>query len=51
MKDIEILGLPTSEFENPSHPQRKGCMCLAKKQILACKPGRCDHKCLYCFWK
>ena len=50
-KDIQILGQDTLEFENPSHPQRKGCMCLAKKQILACKPGRCDHKCLYCFWK
>ncbi len=50
-KDIQILGQDTLEFENPSHPQRKGCMCIAKKQILACKPGRCDHKCLYCFWK
>ena len=50
-KDIQILGKDTNEYEQPADQQRKGCMCIAKKQILARKPGRCDHKCLYCFWK
>lgn len=51
MKDIQILGQATGEYENPDTPQRKGCMCIAKKQILRGKPGRCAHKCLYCFWR
>ena len=50
-KDLRILGLDPSEYGRPENPQRKTCMCLAKKQILGVKPGRCEHKCLYCFWK
>lgn len=50
-KDLRILGLDPSEYGRPENPQRKTCMCLAKKQILGVKPVRCEHKCLYCFWR
>lgn len=50
-KDLRILGLDPSEYGRPENPQRKTCMCLAKKQILGVKPSRCEHKCLYCFWR
>lgn len=53
-RDLELLGLPESEcitYGRPEKKQRGDCMCLAKKQILGVKPGRCPHGCLYCFWK
>lgn len=49
-KDLEILKLDKSEYGAPTSKQRQSCMCLAKKQILGVKPGRCQHQCLYCFW-
>lgn len=39
------------EYDLPKKPQRPTCHCLAKKQILGVKPGRCPHKCIYCYWK
>lgn len=49
-KDLYILtGL--LEGELPEKPQRKTCLCLAKRQILGVKPRRCPHQCLYCFWR
>lgn len=51
LKDIEILNKNTDEYGQPKKKQREDCMCIAKKQILGVKPGRCAHQCLYCFWK
>ena len=52
LKDIEILcPADMSLYGAPDKKQRGECMCLAKKQILGVKPGRCPHGCLYCFWK
>lgn len=49
--DLLILGKDVSEYGYPDKKQRQECQCLAKKQILSVKPGRCAHQCLYCFWK
>ena len=50
-KDLYLLGKDSAEYGYPERKQRPECMCLAKKQILGVKPGRCPHGCLYCFWK
>lgn len=50
-EDLKILGVNLSDYGPPAKKQRGECMCLAKKQILGVKPGRCAHGCLYCFWK
>ena len=53
-KDLELLGIESFdrfEYNSPAKKQRSDCQCLAKKQILGVKPGRCPHNCLYCFWK
>lgn len=53
-KDLDLLGFPNTsrrDYGAPETKQRGDCMCLAKKQILGVKPGRCPHGCLYCFWK
>lgn len=50
-KDLNILNQNTDEYGFPNQKQRSLCGCLAKKQILGVKPGRCPHKCLYCYWK
>lgn len=52
-KDIEILGLQDKIILEASAEQRKTCKCPANKSELIRKgqPHRCEHKCLYCFWK
>ena len=53
-KDLALLGIDFNvrqEYGAPDKKQRGDCKCLAKKQILGTKPGRCPHGCLYCFWK
>lgn len=49
--DLRILREDPKEYGFPSVPQRSTCLCLAKKQILGVKPGRCPHNCVYCYWK
>jgi DNA repair photolyase len=51
ISDLKILNLDPNDYGMPSQPQRSTCLCLAKRQILGVKPGRCPHKCLYCYWK
>lgn len=49
-RDMEILGVDM-EIEGTGR-QRPVCLCANnKKQIIRRKPGRCEHKCLYCYWK
>ncbi|MBQ8482858.1 MAG: DUF1848 family protein [Bacteroidales bacterium] len=52
-KDIDILGLRDKIFLESSAGQRKTCGCPANKSELIRKgrPHRCEHKCVYCFWK
>lgn len=52
-KDIDILGLTDKITLEASAEQRKTCGCPANKSELIRKgrPHRCEHKCLYCFWK
>lgn len=51
LKDLEILGLNPNDYMFVAPKRRITCQCLPKKQILGIKPGRCNHRCLYCFWK
>lgn len=51
-KDLDILGIKDIEL-TASAEQRHNCGCPANKSelIRAGRPHRCEHKCLYCFWK
>ena len=51
-KDIDILGLTDKITLEGSAEQRDSCGCPANKtQIIKVKPYRCEHKCLYCYWR
>ena len=51
-KDIDILGLTDEITLVGSAEQRKSCGCPSNKsELLKIKPKRCEHKCLYCYWK
>lgn len=51
-KDLDILGIKDITLM-ASAEQRHHCGCPANKSelIRAGRPHRCEHKCLYCFWK
>ena len=55
--DLKRMGLeqkehPLTDAEFTINPQqRSGCKCLGVKQELLSTRGRCEHKCLYCYWK
>ena len=51
-RDIDILGLTDKISLEGSAEQRDSCGCPANKtQIIKVKPHRCEHKCLYCYWR
>ena len=51
-RDIDILGLADKITLEGSAEQRDSCGCPANKtQIIKVKPHRCEHKCLYCYWR
>ena len=51
-KDIDILGLTNEIILEGKKDGRKECQCPANKfELIKNKPHRCEHKCLYCFWK
>ena len=51
-KDIDILGLNDVIKLEGNKGQRSSCHCPAnKKELIKGKPNRCEHECLYCFWK
>lgn len=51
-KDIDILGLTDEIVLEGKKEQRGTCDCPANKyQLWRGKPERCEHKCLYCYWK
>lgn len=47
--DFQILGVYNDNFAGGY--QRRGCMCLAGKTELLNSKTRCQHQCLYCYWK
>lgn len=51
IRDILALGKDPENYGLPLRKQRPTCLCLAKKQILGVKPGRCPHNCAYCYWR
>lgn len=51
-KDIEILGLNGKITLIGNKQQRKNCKCPSNKtELIRQKPHRCEHHCMYCFWK
>lgn len=51
-RDIDILGLTDKITIEGSAEQRDSCGCPANKtEILKVKPHRCEHNCLYCYWR
>lgn len=49
--DLGLLGLNASEDINRSGYQRKNCLCYPGKTELLNHKMRCQHGCLYCYWK
>ena len=51
-KDLDILGINDITLKD-SAQQRRACGCPANKSELIRngQPHRCEHQCLYCFWK
>lgn len=49
----DISKIPDSRVSiEGSSRQRRECLCPKNKvNIIKRKPGRCPHKCLYCYWK
>jgi DNA repair photolyase len=51
-KDIEILGLSDDIVLEGSAEQRTHCKCPSNKsELIKEKPQRCQHKCIYCYWR
>lgn len=51
-RDIDILGLTDKIVLEGSAEQRDSCGCPANKsELIKVKPHRCEHKCLYCYWR
>ena len=49
--DLKLLGLSETETADGVGYQRKHCMCYSGKTELLKSNSRCEHGCLYCFWK
>lgn len=53
-KDLKILKIdvpPLQGYDRVKIVQRPECKCLVYKTEMFKKRGRCDHMCLYCYWK
>lgn len=51
IKDIDILGLPIPTNMNENGQNRYGCHCLGCKTELLENKHRCQHQCIYCYWR
>ena len=52
--DLKILNIeapPLQGYDRVKAVQRPECACLVYKTEIFKKRGRCDHPCLYCYWK
>ncbi len=53
-KDLKILNIDAKGllgYDRIRAMQRPECKCLIYKTEIFKKKGRCDHLCLYCYWK
>jgi len=53
-KDLKILNIdapPLKGYDRVKSVQRPECECLMYKTEILKTKGRCDHMCLYCYWK
>lgn len=51
-KDVDILGLDGKIKLEGNKEARTHCGCPKNKyELIKDKPHRCEHRCLYCFWK
>ena len=53
-KDLKILNIeapPLQGYDRVKAVQRPECTCLMYKTEMLKTRGRCDHMCLYCYWK
>lgn len=48
--DLRLLGLDADDADSTGY-QRKACMCYSGKTELLRHKHRCEHNCLYCYWK
>lgn len=48
-RDVKAMGL--AGLSGEVGEQRKHCCCAAEKKELFASRHRCDHGCLYCYWK
>lgn len=50
-KDLHILGI-NKEFNTGGAPKRPGCLCPSNNKVeLLRTPKKCEHGCLYCYWR
>lgn len=53
-KDLKILNIevpPLKGYDRVKAIQRPECRCLIYKTEIFKNRGRCDHRCIYCYWK
>lgn len=50
-RDIEILGLSSSDIMTENPQNRRGCHCLSCKTELLENRHPCKHGCVYCYWR
>jgi DNA repair photolyase len=53
-KDLKVLNInapPLRGYDRIRSFQRPECKCLTYKTEILTKRGRCDHQCIYCYWK
>lgn len=48
--DLRLLGLDAENADSSGY-QRKHCMCYSGKTELLRNKHRCEHQCLYCYWR
>lgn len=48
--DLDLLGLHDDDIDSVGF-QRKNCLCYSGKTELLHNKMRCEHQCLYCYWK
>lgn len=49
--DLSLLGLPKDDSMDGSGYQRRHCKCYSGKTELLESKRRCEHQCLYCYWR
>lgn len=50
-QDVILMGLNHLNLKGNKSGQRKTCLCIAEKTELLENKSRCNHSCLYCYWR